>query len=202
MRLDLVPVYLPDAETLVAALAPALERTFGVSVRTRAPWFDPETCYDSSRGQYNSTLLLGRLLADSAPRADRVLAVTGADLFVPVLAWVFGEAQLDGPAAVVSTHRLRDEAYGLPADPARLRSRLQIEAVHELGHTFGLVHCVEPTCVMRASTYVEEIDLKTPRFCGECARFLPGRDAGVAPASPDVHGLLPWRVRTGRRSGA
>ncbi len=202
MRLDLVPVHLPDAEALLPPVAVALARLFDLEVRTRIPWFDPETCYDSSRGQYNSTLLLGRLLADAAPHAERVLAVTGVDLFVPVLAYVFGEAQLDGRAAVVSTHRLRAEAYGLPPDPARLLVRLEAEAVHELGHTFGLVHCVEPTCVMRASTYVEEIDLKTARFCGDCARVLPRRDDRSAAAPKPAGGLLPWLFRSAGRNGA
>ena len=44
----------------------------------------------------------------------RVLGVTACDLFVPVLTFVFGEAQLDGNCAVVSTARLQEEFYGLP----------------------------------------------------------------------------------------
>ena len=191
MRLDLVPIHLGLDREHVPALAVRLEETFDAVVRERPPWFDPETCYDSSRGQYNSTRLLGALLAGPVPQADRILAVTGVDLFVPVLAWVFGEAQLAGPAAIVSTHRLHPEVYGLPVDPARLRARIETEAVHELGHTYGLLHCVDPACAMHASTYAEEIDLKTSRFCVECARVVAGRD-GVRAAAP-VRGatLLP-----------
>ena len=100
------------------------------------------------------------------------MAVTTVDLYVPVLTYVFGEAQLDGKAAVVSTHRLRDELYGLPKNPQRLRERLEKEAVHELGHTFGLIHCHEPNCVMYTSTYAEEIDFKSTYFCETCCSSL------------------------------
>jgi archaemetzincin len=88
---------------------------------------------------------------------------------------VFGEAQLDGPAAVVSFHRLANEVYGLPPDPARFFARLCKETVHELGHTFNLIHCHDDRCVMASSTYVEGIDLKSERFCTTCQRSLRRR---------------------------
>ncbi|TPW11234.1 MAG: peptidase, zinc-dependent [bacterium] len=99
-------------------------------------------------------------------------------LFIPVLSFVFGEAQLDGPAAVVSTWRLDPVAYGLPGDAARLQERLAKEITHELGHTLGLYHCRQFECVMRSSTDVEEIDLKRGVFCPECRKLLPGVDRG------------------------
>jgi archaemetzincin len=166
---ELVPIYLSDRDWL-EALVRGLERRFRTAVRVRPPWFDPEVSFDPSRGQYNSTLLLRQLLGLTGEDAFRVLGVTSVDLFIPVLTYVFGEAQLGGRAAVVSTHRLRSEAYGLEPDEALMLRRLEKEAVHELGHTFGLVHCAEARCVMRASTYVEEIDLKTAEFCEACGR--------------------------------
>jgi archaemetzincin len=167
----LVPIYLLEGRRLVQRLAAGLGEAFGCAVEVRRPWFDPERAFDTSRGQYNSTLLLAQL--QGRPRdAGRVLGVTDVDLFIPVLSYVFGEAQLPGRAAVVSLHRLAPESYGLPADEELLASRLEKEAIHELGHTFGLVHCRRPECVMRASTYVEEIDWKTERFCEDCRGAL------------------------------
>jgi len=89
---------------------------------------------------------------------------------------VFGEAQLDGACAVVSTHRLRQEFYGLPSDPKLLSERLLKEAVHELGHTFALTHCADYRCVMAAAHAVEWIDVKKNHFCKDCrARVFPTR---------------------------
>lgn len=168
----LVPIYVTEGRSLLRHLETRLADTFGLEVEVRRPWFDPERCFDPSRGQYNSTLLLALLQGGPGSDFDRVLGVTGVDLFIPVLSYVFGEAQLPGRAAVMSLHRLAPELYGLPADPARLAERAEKEAVHELGHTWGLIHCRQPECVMRPSTYVEEIDLKGVRFCGECRRAL------------------------------
>ena len=103
----------------------------------------------------------------SDPNA-RVLGVTGCDLFVPVLTFVFGEAQLDGTCAVVSTARLTEEFYGLPSRADLLRERLVKEAAHELGHTFGLRHCADWRCVMSSSHGVERLDVKGAQFCGSC----------------------------------
>jgi archaemetzincin len=167
--LDLVPIYLVDRGELFDRLTRGLERTFGMEVRTRPPWFDPELAFDTSRGQYNSTLFLKQLLSVHHEAESRVLGVTGTDLFVPVLTYVFGEAQLDGQAAVVSVHRLRPENYGLPTDPVLLGDRLIKEATHELGHTYGLIHCGDSDCVMHPSTYVEEIDLKSETLCADCS---------------------------------
>lgn len=176
--LTLVPIFFSARQDLLKELIPHLEHILHLEVSLRRVWFDPEASFDSSRGQYNSTQLLAQLLSDRSESATKILGITSVDLFIPVLTYVFGQAQVDGPAAIVSIHRLRNEAYGLQADDDLLAVRLQKEAVHELGHTFGLVHCVDPQCVMHASTYVEEIDLKTTMFCSSClatVRKVTGR---------------------------
>jgi archaemetzincin len=187
-RIDVVPIYLGDRARLLPALAAHLAATFAAEVAVRPPWFDPEAAFDPSRGQYSSTVLLQLLLGDGGPAPRRppaagVLGVAGVDLFIPVLTYVFGEAQLPGRAAVVSLHRLRPELYGLAADEPLLADRLAKEAVHELGHTRGLVHCPDPACVMRASTYVEEIDWKGGAFCPDCVRAVAHSSSGTTTTS-------------------
>jgi archaemetzincin len=182
--LELVPFFMGEHSDLLPGLAARLAETFGVTVDERPPRFDPELAFDVSRGQYNSRVLLGQLLHERRPPFGRVLGVTGVDLFIPVLTFVFGEAQLDGAAAVVSTHRLASERYGLPPSPRLLRQRLDREAVHEVGHTYGLVHCHAARCVMRSSTYVEEIDLKDDRFCARCLADV--RQAAPPAGAPTV----------------
>lgn len=166
--LHVVPMYLSDRPELLQQLYSSLEQALHTPVNARKPWFDPELSFEPVRGQYNSTTLLRLLLDDPSDTTSRILGVTSADLFAPVLTYVFGEAQLDGRVAVVSIHRLRPEAYGLPKNDALLFQRLLKESVHELGHTLGLIHCLDGSCVMHASTYVEEIDLKTAEFCESC----------------------------------
>ena len=105
--------------------------------------------------------------------AWRVLGVTAVDLYIPILTFVFGEAQMGGPCAVVSYHRLRQQFYGLPDDYDVLADRLVKEAVHEVGHTFDLTHCRDYSCVMAPSHAVEWIDLKDAVLCPDCeARAL------------------------------
>ncbi len=168
--LHLVPIY-TDVE-LVRALAERLGDIFGLATEVHPPRFDPEIAFDAGRGQYSSRLLLAALLREPAPQTARLLGVASVDLFIPALTYVFGEAQLDGRAAMVSLHRLRSELYGLPPAPALLFARLVKEAVHELGHTYGLVHCEGRGCVMGRSTYVEEIDLKGDGFCDTCRTLV------------------------------
>jgi archaemetzincin len=124
--------------------------------------------YDPSRGQHNSTAILNILGLLAETSTDRVLGITTADLFIPIFTYLFGEAQLDGPAAVVSGMRLQNQFYGFAPDAALYYERLLKECLHELGHTFGLRHCNTPGCVMLKSTYVENIDLKSANFCSSC----------------------------------
>jgi archaemetzincin len=169
--LALIPFYCGARTALLPPLASELESCFGLRVEQTAPAFDPERCYDASRGQFNSRTLLG-LLLEHHPGPEKLLAVTDVDLFIPVLTFVFGEAQLGGRAAIVSSHRLAPERYGLQPDLALLRTRLVREAIHELGHTFALVHCRDTRCVMASSPQVEGIDLKSSRFCQRCRARL------------------------------
>jgi archaemetzincin len=128
--------------------------------------------WNTERNQHNSNWILSQLLQKLPTDSDKIIGITDYDLYMPILSYVFGEAELGGRAAIVSTYRLQNELYGLPASQASLESRALKEAVHELGHTFGLVHCRNQKCVMRSSTYVEEIDLKTENFCSDCIRVL------------------------------
>ena len=156
----------PGLEAL-EALAAALARSFRTPCQIRPESFDLSFALDAGRNQYHSTAILQQLERRSNPDT-RVLGVTACDLYVPVLTFVFGEAQLDGTCAVVSTARLREEFYGLPPRADLLRERLLKEGAHELGHTFGLRHCADWRCVMTSSHAVERLDVKGAGFCQAC----------------------------------
>lgn len=158
----------PDLSTL-EHLAFGLARVFRTPCQVRPHSFDPSFALEPGRGQYYSTAILQRMERAVDPDA-RVLGVTAHDLFVPVLTFVFGEAQLEGNCAVVSTARLKEEFYGLPQQVELMKERLMKEAVHELGHTFGLRHCADWRCVMSSSYGVELLDVKSEEFCPPCRR--------------------------------
>jgi len=152
-------------------LAVELAALFRRECRVRPERLDVTFARDPLRNQYYSTAIL-QALQPLAGSGARLLAVTSLDLYVPVLTFVFGEAQLGGRCAVVSLHRLREEFYGLPPNEALLRERLLKEAVHELGHTLDLRHCDNWRCVMASSHAVERLDVKGAEFCGACARVV------------------------------
>lgn len=157
---------------MLEAISAALTNILRARVAISLNGFSLEGGRDPIRKQINSTWVLSRLLDAYPNGVDKVLGVTEQDLYIPILTYVFGEAELGGRAAVVSAHRFRNELYGLPAAPDKMRDRLIVESLHELGHTCGLTHCRSTHCVMRPSSYAEEIDFKPARFCSLCAERL------------------------------
>jgi archaemetzincin len=101
-----------------------------------------------------------------------IIGLFSVDLFIPILTFIFGQAYLNGRTGIVSVYRLSNERYGMSANEEILKERLMKEIIHELGHMFGLVHCSNPLCVMRSSTYVEDIDQKNHRLCDKCEELL------------------------------
>ena len=166
--------------SLVDELAPILRETFGAEVVAAPPMPLTPGAWNASRGQYLSTALLDRLADARKPEWERLLGIAEVDLYVPDLNVVFGEADRERGVAVFSVDRLRSGA-----DEALLVRRAATEAVHELGHTWGLSHCSKPTCVMWFSNTLAETDRKGFGFCAEHARQRARNRGGSAPgASP------------------
>ena len=167
----MVPIHLSQ-DSLLIPLGEKISTSFHREARMTPLPIDPSCAYDSSRKQYNSSLLLAKLIEMKPKDSLRILGVTDLDLFIPILTFVFGEAQLNGPTAVVSIHRLKNEFYGLPRNDQLLQERLEKEAVHELGHTFGLRHCPDSECVMHFSNSLQDTDRKRSSFCSRCLELL------------------------------
>jgi len=130
----------------------------------------PEEAFNEARQQYRSNIILNtiREYAEKGDCFDRVLGIVDVDLFVQTLNYVFGEAESPGKAALISLWRLRPEFYGRPSNMEVFAERSTKEAVHELGHTFGLKHCSNPFCVMYFSNSIFETDRKQSLFCNKC----------------------------------
>jgi len=129
----------------------------------------PSGAYDEKRRQHQTAPILQWLL-EAGPPEGKVLAVTDQDLFIPILTYVFGEAQLGGRAAVCSTARLHEGVDRI--GPRLLQERIAKEAVHEVGHAFGLHHCDSPRCVMGRSAGLGGVDGKSHELCGTCRQRL------------------------------
>jgi archaemetzincin len=167
----LAPLGSVDDEALTI-IETCLWANFGCEMRRLAPSAEPEFAFDRRRRQYSSTLILHQVMGNCPPDAARILAVTEKDLFIPMLSFIFGQAQLNGTAAIISLARLRQEFYGLPTNRMLLLARVVKEALHEMGHTFGLIHCPERTCPMSLSTNIHQVDTKGSEFCAGCRALL------------------------------
>ncbi|MBC7101369.1 MAG: archaemetzincin family Zn-dependent metalloprotease [Methanobacteriales archaeon] len=126
----------------------------------------PEHAYNPLRGQYNSTKILLFLKSVIKEDFDHILGITDADLYAPGLNFVFGEAESPGKFAIISLYRLKHP------DKKIFVERMLKEAIHELGHTFGLAHCNNPSCVMYFSNSIIDTDKKTYMFCKKCLKKL------------------------------
>jgi archaemetzincin len=172
--IQIVPVGKVDPALLdYLSLALALPEGAGGPCTVAGKGIDPREAFDHRRQQFHSTPILARLAALPAPGGAKTLGVADGDLFIPILTFVFGEAQLGGAAALISAARLRQEFYGLPANQVLFYERCAKEALHELGHTMGLVHCPLYDCVMHYSNSIENVDLKGSSLCPACLAKRP-----------------------------
>ncbi|MCK9290554.1 MAG: archaemetzincin family Zn-dependent metalloprotease [Bacteroidales bacterium] len=157
---------------LLENVAEDVSACFTLKTETIVHFHDLEPYYDSNRRQYDANRLLAYIEAEFRQEHQKTIGLVSVDLFIPILTYIFGQAYLNGYAAIASFYRLQNELYGLKQNNLLLKDRLVKEINHELGHCFGLIHCYDPVCVMRSSTYVEDIDQKSKYFCTKCQSHL------------------------------
>ena len=145
-----------------------LELEFHFKIKRTIPGELPDSL-DSVRKQYraDSFFLIPK---KQKYRADKILMITDVDLYAPGLNFIFGEAELGGKSALLSIHRLDPAFYG-EHSPSLFRERVVKEAIHELGHTFGLSHCTND-CAMKFSSNILEVDSKPAKYCDTCRKKM------------------------------
>ncbi|MDZ7738558.1 MAG: archaemetzincin family Zn-dependent metalloprotease [Bacteroidales bacterium] len=148
---------------------------FRLPLEVRHCSLDLSSFYNPDRRQYDANLILKKISELAPAGAYRTMGLLRVDLFIPILTYIFGQSFLNGSTGIVSLYRLRNELYGLPQDDRLLTERFRKVIIHELGHSFGLIHCLNPSCIMRSSTYVEDLDQKKLEFCNKCAKGLDER---------------------------
>jgi len=164
---------------VIASIKQRLPGSFPMSVNAAIdPQEDiPQAAYNPSRKQYNAQNVLDeiarRVTVDIVN--ERVLVITDADLYMPELDFVFGLADAKKGVCIISLARLRNEFYGYKPDDNLFIDRAVKEAIHELGHSWGLGRCSNPKCAAFFSNSLPETDRKRNTFCNECRNKLHNR---------------------------
>ncbi|NOZ48152.1 MAG: archaemetzincin family Zn-dependent metalloprotease [Chlorobi bacterium] len=153
-------------------IAGAITREYSSPVVIKEGYMDMDRFFDASRRQYDGNKILKEVDFVHHFEALKKIALFKVDLYIPILTYIFGQAYLNGKTGIASLYRLKNELYGMNSDENLLVERFIKEVIHELGHTFGLKHCYNPSCVMRSSTYVEDIDQKSSFLCNRCKKLL------------------------------
>lgn len=156
---------------LLKPISREIERVFGFHTHVMSLLEDVNFALDPARDQYHSTLILEKLENIAPAETVRITAITDVDLFIPILTFVYGEAQLGGKACIISTHRLNEGISPL-STPEIFQLRIVKEVIHELGHTFKLRHCPDHTCIMHYCRTVEDVDRKSDQLCRYCRIML------------------------------
>lgn len=146
-------------EDVLEKIRHTLHVTFHLDVQVLESREAPYFALSNYRHQFSAPAIIRRVSGLVDHETAKLIAVTPFDLFAPRTNFVFGEAQISGPAAVISLYRLIDD------DREKYLSRVGKEAVHEIGHTFGLDHCDSKKCVMQFSHNLTDADLKPETFC-------------------------------------
>jgi archaemetzincin len=156
------------AESDLAFVCDVVEASFGREAVVYEPLPLEESYYYPERGQYGANGFL-RYVEANAPRgAYRVVGTTAQDVFAGDLNFLFGMGRCPGKCAVISTYRL--DFY---CDKSEQRLiRLAKLTVHELGHTFGLLHCRQPLCIMKFAEGYATLDFVKLATCTRCERNL------------------------------
>ena len=159
---------------LLQNLTSELSKRFSSDIEVINLNLNIEDFFSPERKQYFSTQIIAEAMKQTDEFDGKVVMLTDVDIFVPALTFIFGEAQLYGKHSILSVCRLYEEFYSNNSDNNLLLQRTIKEVLHELGHCYGLRHCLNWDCVMHSSPGIEEVDIKGNTYCHDCITSIEG----------------------------
>jgi archaemetzincin len=178
-----IQVYDKDLYPIVKQMLPEISKQyFGLPVKLmsmvghqRPGWIE------KNRKQARAETVIADVRKNMPRDGMRIVGLVNVDLYTGRTPWIFGVGDPKTGAAIVSTFRLRT------SEKSRFRERLLTGIVHELGHTFGLIHCNYPrNCVMGFTSSLADYDYKPAQFCNTCREKLRRAIESALPDEPGV----------------
>lgn len=171
MELFIAPVKFHNMP-LLQNLIEELSKRFSSDIKVIDLKLNIDNFFSAERKQYFSTQIIAEAIKLTDKFDGKIVMLTDVDIFVPALTFIFGEAQLNGKHSILSVCRLYEEFYSNISNKHLLLERTIKEALHELGHCFGLRHCLDWDCVMHSSPGIEEVDIKGISYCRKCSSSI------------------------------
>ncbi len=152
-------VFLKELEAPIA-------QVLGVAAYVGKPLLaQPTFAFNKDRNQYHTTAIMRRLLTIKDMGTPLIIGIADVDLFVPDSPFVYGEADRESHAAVMSLWRLKAEGEAW-------KRRTFVEAVHQAGHLVGLSYCEDARCAMFLATTITDAERRQLHLCNNCRNEL------------------------------
>lgn len=158
----------------VGGITTAFIRDFEEPIRTvlstsvgcgKTPLTKPQYAFNKDRNQFHTTAIMRRLLTLKDMGTPLIMGVADVDLFVPDSSFVYGEADRESHASVMSLWRLKGEGEAW-------KRRTFVEAVHQAGHLIGLSFCEDARCAMYFASTITDAERRQLHLCNNCRNEL------------------------------
>lgn len=149
---------------IISKISYGLSRTFNIKVKNFGQMPIPWTAKRDNQLKASDFLAAEKEILENKP-AEAILGICKKDLYLANLSFVFGLASPKDQVAIISLARLSDDNKKL------FFARLGKEAIHEIGHLFGLDHCEDKLCAMSFSNSIGDVDIKKSELCPNCQKL-------------------------------